>query len=248
LKKIIEEFNIDCIIPGADEELVSVASRILKNPKTIAVIPNVDFIRTCLNKKELMNVLESKSISDLSYYRNKKEIEYPAIVKPIYGRGSREVHVVDNSTQLDGYFKLYNKKFNDVLVQRKVIGEEYTISVIVNNLNKIIGVVPKRVILKRGITRIAVSERNKIIDQVCKDIIKKMNPCGPFNVQLILEKNKAKIFEINPRLSTTSVLTDKAFGNEVELYIKYFDVSKVKINTKMKSNIYLFRYEENLFV
>ena len=72
------------------------------------------------------------------------------MVKPIYGRGSREMHITKNARELDGYFKLYNKKFNDVVAQPYIGGDEYTVSVIANNLNKIIGIVPKKIILKRN--------------------------------------------------------------------------------------------------
>ncbi len=248
LKNLVKKYGIEWIVPGADEELEKVAAFTTANESVNAVVPNIEFIKTCLNKKLLMDVLNDKDLSDLQYYKSVSKIKYPVIVKPIFGRGSRGVHVVENPSQLKGYLKLYNKKFKDVLVQRKVEGEEYTVSVIVNNLNKMIGIVPKRVILKRGITRIAVSERNNVINKVCEEITRKMNPCGPFNVQLILEKGKAKIFEINPRLSTTSVLTDKAFGNEVELFIKYFNKTKINLKRELKKDIYLYRYEENVFV
>jgi carbamoyl-phosphate synthase large subunit len=248
IKALIEKWNIDCVVPGTNKELEPLIQVLKENPSLLMVMPSADFINLCLNKKKLMEELATAGISFLSPYAKKETVHYPAIVKPIYGEGSRQFHIIKTALQLEGYLGLYEKEFNDVLVQPYIEGTEYTISVIVNNLNKIIGVVPKKIIEKRGITRAAVSEQNELIHKLCEDIVTKYNPRGPFNVQLKLWEGKAYIFEINPRLSTTSVLSDKAFGNEVELYLKYYDADEIKDPPELKSGVYLYRYEENIFV
>lgn len=247
VSRLIEKNKIDCIVPGADEELIKVARLCEQKRKILSIIPSAEFIGVCLNKKRLMGVLLEENISDLSYFKEIIKVQYPAIVKPVYGRGSRGVYRIDNKSQLEGYLKLYQKKFEDIIAQPFIFGDEYTVSVIVNNLNKIIGIVSKKVIYKRGITRAAVTVENSFIEETCCSIVEKMNPQGPFNVQLIMNGGKIYIFEINPRLSTTSVLTDKAFGNEVDLYIKNYNISNIKKNNKIKQNIFLYRYEENIF-
>lgn len=247
VKSLIKKWRIDYIVPGADEELVS-SCQISAQGGPIVILPNNRrFIELCLNKKKLMEVLNKLKISHLLPYKKLSVVRYPALVKPNYGRGSRAVHIVNSARELRGYLSLYKKRFSQVLVQKYIEGEEYTVSVIVNNLNNIIGIVPKRVILKRGITRVAVSEVSLLIDRVCEKIVKKLKPCGPFNVQLKLFKGNIYVFEINPRLSTTSVLTDRAFGNEVELFIKYFNKREIKSPPVLKKNVFLYRYEENVF-
>lgn len=248
LKKIITKWNLDCIVPGADEELLPVSK--LRDDGVIrhAIVPDVEFIRTCLNKKELMKQLALHDISTLLPYQKKSQVKYPAIVKPVYGRGSRGVHTVHSASELAGYLKLYKKVFDEVLVQPYIAGVEYTVSVIVNDKNQLIGVVPKKVIEKRGITRAAIAVKNLIIERACKKIVRAMNPCGLFNAQLKLLNNRVYIFEINPRLSTTLVLTDQAFGNEVLLQIENAGKHKISPVPKMKSNITLYRYEENVFI
>jgi carbamoyl-phosphate synthase large subunit len=244
---IVKKHRVDLIVPGADEELEGVSELLLESSHLSAVIPSSAFIRLCLNKKDLMAALDKEGISKLLPFVSPTAVKYPAIAKPIYGRGSKAVHILSGARNLEGYLKLYGKPFSDVLVQPFVDGDEYTVSVIVNDLNKLIGIVPKRVISKRGITRSAVSESNKTIEAMCRKIIDRFEPSGPFNVQLKLRAGKAFIFEINPRLSTTSVLTEKAFGNEAELYFKYLGDSRVPAPRKIKEGVYLYRYEENVF-
>lgn len=246
LNSLVQKWHIDCIVPGADEELLKTSRLCQLHPPLSAVIPSPEFIATCLDKKTSMELLAKSKISFLSPFK-RYQIHYPAIVKPIFGRGSRQVHKITTSKQLTGYLNLYNQKFNQVLVHPYIGGTEYTVSVIVNNLNQLIGIVPKKIILKQGITIAAVVEKNQLIDQTCKKIITKFRPHGPFNVQLKVYRHKVYIFEINPRLSTTSVLTDKAFGNEIELYLRHFNQSKIVNPPHLKSGVYLYRYYENVF-
>jgi carbamoyl-phosphate synthase large subunit len=194
-----------------------------------------------------MEKLARAGISELLPYKDIQNIKYPVMAKPVFGRGSRAAHKIENQKQMEGYLNLYGKDFGSVLVQPFVGGDEYTVSVIVNNLNEIIGIVPKKIILKRGITRAAVTEKNQLIENACREIVETLRPAGPFNVQLKLEQGRVFIFEINPRLSTTSVQTNEAFGNEIELYIKYFDSKEIKDPPTMKEGVSLFRYEENFF-
>lgn len=248
IKSLIKKWKLDVAVPGAEEELIPFQKIGSESGRLMVVMPNnPGFVELCLNKSRLMEILDDTGISSLLPYKNKKDVRYPAFAKPNNGRGSRETHVIRNLKELNGYLDLYSRKFSQVLFQEYIKGTEYTVSVIVNNLNKIIGIVPKKIINKRGITRAAVSVRSPMIDQVCKKIVKELEPCGPFNVQLKIFNNKIHIFEINPRLSTTSVLTDKAFGNEIDLFVKYYDKQEIKNPPALKENIYLYRYEENLF-
>jgi len=248
IRTLIDKWNIDCVVPGTNRELPAFIEVLRENPSLLMVMPSSDFINLCLNKKTLMAQLAADNISFLRPYAKKEDAQYPAIMKPISGEGSRQLHMVRTPEQLEAYLTLYEKEFGDVLVQPYIDGVEYTVSVVVNNRNKLIGIVPKRVIEKKGITRAAVSEHHEGIEKVCADIVEKYNPRGPFNAQLKFFEGKVYIFEINPRLSTTSVLSDKAFGNEVELYVKYYDADDISDPPLLKEGILLYRYDANLFV
>jgi len=246
IRALAEKWDIDYIVPGADEELLPLAS-LHEKGVVRCVIPTKEFIEMCLNKKTLMHSLHEHGISSLLPFEDREDIHYPVIVKPIYGRGSREVHRVETADQIDGYQKLYKKKPSDILIQPYIEGTEYTVSVIVNNHNRIIGIVPKRIIEKRGITRAAITEKNVSIEDTCTRIVEQFHPQGPFNAQLVMKENVCFIFEINPRLSTTAVLTERSFGNEIELYIEHNDQKELSNLPTMKENILMLRYEEHYF-
>ena len=93
----------------------------------------------------------------------------------------------------------------------------------------------------------AISKYNEKINDVCKKIIKELKPCGLFNVQLQFYENTPYVFEINPRLSTTSVLTERVFGNEIELFLNNFDKENITPNFKFEENIIMSRYEKVVY-
>lgn len=246
LRALIREWDLDIIVPGTDEELLP-CDALRQEGICACVLPQHDFMKLCLHKKRLMRSLQEKGISNLLPFETEESVSYPAFAKPIFGRGSRQAHQLDSPEQLRGYLQLYRRSFPDVLVQPYVDGTEYTVSVIVNNRNAILGIVPKRIIEKCGITLSAITEKSDVISHCCDQVVRELEPCGPFNVQLKIRDGIPYIFEINPRLSTTAVLTEKAFGNEIDLYIRYYDQRKPLGLPTLLEGVRLIRHYAHLF-
>jgi len=247
VKKIIKEEKPDFYVPLIDEEITWAC---MVHDKTIC--PTKDFCKACLNKEDLMQYLRDLKISVVKTWVgdgsaiDKYPVEYPCIVKPVTGRGSRGVRKIFNKAQYLGYLVLECKQPLTVMRQEYLEGDEYTISVVVNNKNQLMAIVPKRIIEKKGITIRAVTEKNGAIHGVCEEIVNKMNPCGPFNVQLRVVDGIPKIFEINPRLSTTSILTTEAGVNEIDLCIKYWDADSTPY-FQFKEGLHIYRRWESIF-
>ena len=220
IKKIINKHSIKVIVSVVDEELQNILS--LKKQNLILLQPNLLFTKMSLDKLRLCTALFKKKINKFKTYKLKNyrgEFGYPIILKPRVGRGSRGVHTIKNEKE----YKIILKKNldkNNIIVQKKTAGDEYTVSVIVNNKNNDYKVVPKKIILKKSFTRKAITEKNDYVIKKCKNVIKSFNPSGPFNVQCIANKKNVEIFEINPRLSTSSTLTSAAGINEINTLVK----------------------------
>lgn len=248
ISKIILDNNIDFYVPGIDEEIIK-AIKISEKLGIKVLSPSEEFVSLCLNKFHLMEVLAEKNISTIKtkymhLYNN--EFNYPIFLKPNIGRGSRGIRKIDNKEEKEAYFILEQYKKNEVLVQPYIGGVEYTVSVTVNNLNKIIAIVPKLVFTKEGITRHAQSIKNDLIIEKCKEIVEKLKPCGSFNVQLKFLNNEIFIFEINPRFSTTLVLSVASGVNEIDLAIQNYDKNDVEYISDF-NEVKLIRRWENLF-
>jgi len=254
LDKIIKKEKVDIIIPGIDEELLSVKQYFKNVDSPKVLLPEENFIKLCLDKWELMNALDKNKIPCPKTYLlgSFKKVPlklFPCIVKPITGRGSRGFQYLKNNKDLEFYLSSNPYKKKDLLLQEFVEGTEYTISVVVSQKGKVLSVVPKEVILKKGITQIAVTRFNKKIVETCKKIQEMFKANGPFNVQLIIDKknNVPKIFEINPRFSTTLVLTTAAGVNEVGLLIGDLLGEKI-FAPKFKKNLVMIRYPEQIYI
>ena len=224
VKTIIKDENVDVFIPLIDEEILK--SYQLKNVKVL--LPRYEFSKMCLDKWELYRAFKENGLpipetQTIGAFENVTDIctDYSIIIKPRFGRGSRDVYEIKSMEEFVEEYLAYKTltRLPDykIICQQKLSGTEYTVSVVVNNHNDLIAVVPKEIIQKRGITISAITKRNEAIERLCYAICDKLKPCGSFNVQLIIQDGVPYVFEINPRFSTTIALTMEAGINEIEL-------------------------------
>ena len=220
---IIKKEKVDIFVPLVDMELLK--SYKLKNlfPGLKILLPEHSFTKTVLDKWWMIRELKKNAIpcpNSFLYKSLPLGLKYPLIAKPRVGCGSRNVMEVMSKKHLNSYKALTCLPPEKILVQEKIIGKEFTVSVVANSHGEVLTVVPKEVIQKRGITIIAVTRDNCEIQKICVDIQHKLKANGPFNVQLILGKDGVpKVFEINPRYSTTIALTMAAGINEIDLLV-----------------------------
>ena len=251
IESVIKKHNIDFYIPLIDEEIV-LAINIAKIFNNIVVIaPNLNFTELCLNKLDLMKSLKSLGISNiysLSGIDYNRQIDFPLFVKPNTGRGSRGARKIISFEQLEAYYILEGYGKQETLIQPFVDGVEYTVGVLINSYNNIISISSKRIIEKKGITQIAITENNILIDKVVEQIVEKMKPCGPINIQLILTNNGViKIFEINPRFSTTTILEYEGGIDLITKYIQFYNSEYYEQPLRPNINLTLHRRWENIF-
>ncbi|MDP3467529.1 MAG: ATP-grasp domain-containing protein [Daejeonella sp.] len=251
IKELIENLKIDFYIPLIDEEIVE-AKRNIEDFGDVKVIsPAADFSELCLNKFVLMQRLKEANISDVISYTGdfyNSELGFPIFIKPISGRGSRGIMKIKDADQLDAYYKLEGYTPEEILIQPMLTGVEYTVGALTNNRNDLLSISSKRIIKKKGITQIAITENNQAIDQIVKKIVEEFKPCGPFNVQLILTPSgDIKVFEINPRFSTTTIMEIEGGADPIRAYLEYFDKDYKGPFKSPVENMYLHRRWENIF-
>ena len=251
LKEICYKENVDAIIPLVDEELEK-ACELEKDGITV-LLPKKNFISKCLDKYILMKELKKNGIAVPNTQLatdDLKNIQYPIIVKPRTGRGSRGVVYISSKEKLDAYITDYKGNLEDLLLQEYIDGTEYTVSVVVWRDSEVQAVIPKEIIYKKGITRMAITRRNKKIDQLCRVVQQCLRADGPFNVQLRLnDKGDPYIFEINPRFSTSISLTIAAGIDEINLLLEQALFGyKPKSRDDWKEGIVLLRHTTDKFI
>jgi len=217
LREICRAERVDVVLPLVDEELV--AASYLEDDGIAVVLPRRPFVEMCLDKFVLMQRLHEHGF-DVPATRLASEgvgdLSFPLVAKPRSGRGSRGVAVVSTPEALSLHLEAVGVAADAMILQEHVDGTEFTVSVVVGRSGHTLAVVPKEIIVKRGITQLAVTRRDPAINDYCRRLQTVFGADGPFNVQLRVDARTGmpRPFEINPRFSTTVSLTVAAGVDE----------------------------------
>lgn len=217
----------DFVIPLVDEEIPKVHALVKGElaGHTRVLAPTPAFCDLSLDKWRMACAMEEVGLSTAHTVLASEvpaSFPFPAIVKPRSGRGSRGVATVRERAELDAYLACTSKPASHFVLQALLLGREFTTSVVAGLDGTLLAVVPKEAVEKRGITQVGVTRRVPAIDALCSDMQSKLEANGPFNVQLILgEDGVPRVFEVNPRYSTTVALTLAAGIDEVDVVMRH---------------------------
>ena len=223
--RILEAERPDFVVTSVDEE-IPVFQRLVEErfPAVRLVGPTPAFTRVAQDKWLCTRALEQIGVpvprtwlaSDCA------DAVLPAVVKPRTGRGSREVAYAETQEALQDILASLARDADQYIVQERIGGTEFTVSSVVALGGPLLAVVPKEVLVKRGITQSGITRRVPAIDDVCARIQEGMRADGPFNVQLMLGPDGVPyVFEINPRYSTTVSLTLASGVDEVGAILRH---------------------------
>lgn len=250
IHELIVSSGISVYLPLIDEEILLAHEIAKKHPGMILISPEPGFCELAMRKDLLMKKLEELKISSiLSVTGDKfKWSGQPVFVKPISGRGSRGIKKISSEEEMKAYYVLEKYAEKDILVQEYIQGDEYTVGVLTNKSDDILYISSRKILKKKGITIRAVTENNPLIDAAIVKINRHLKPKGPLNIQLYLtEDNDVKIFEINPRFSTSTIMSYEAGIDEIGLYLKYEEKSFEQEPVRPSENLILHRRWENVF-
>lgn len=188
----------------------------------VVIVSEPDVIEICRDKWRLYQFLKQHDfytkrtfikMSDVYQSVNKRESEFPLILKPRWGMGSIGVHQANSSDELESFYKIILKKISDsylkyestdrpdtVIIQEKCEGDEYNLDVI-NDLNKNYQttVVKRKIRMRCGETDCALTVNNKRLEELGEKISKTLKHVGNLDVDLIFENNKPYIIDMNAR-------------------------------------------------
>ena len=203
--------SIDVLVPGVDEELLALSRSAEALLPTQVMIPPTEFIETMLDKWLFFEALQASDIATpLTVKLDQCDDwdDFPLIVKPRHGRGSRGVSVIDNRDGLMHCRGALGIRASDYVVQQKLDGVEFTVQVFSNREGDLKAVIPARIALKRGVTISCETDPVPAVIALCEAIHSRFEVSGCYNVQGMLGDTGTFVpFEINPRVSTTLCLS-----------------------------------------
>jgi carbamoyl-phosphate synthase large subunit len=207
--RLAEELRLDVIVPGVDEELPALAAAAPRS-RAAMLLPDLPFVTTMLDK---LHAAETMAAAGLDVPRTvpfarAHELRFPIVAKPRWGRGSRGVMQLADPGQLSAYLALAgNPDPSRFIAQEYVPGQEFTVVVAADRAGRLAGVVPIKVLLKRGITIRAETCAAPAIVDYAKRFQMYFKARGLYNIQCMLTADGRVLpFEINPRISTTFCL------------------------------------------
>ena len=251
MKDVIDEHDVDVVVPTVDEELTELGAL----PEDVPVVaPRPVVVEMALDKYETHQRLAEAGHSVPRTWLASEaaaipEDAYPLIRKPRKGRGSRGIERVETPADLDGALEGAERPADGVLLQELVEGTEFTTSIVATGDDRLLGVVPKEAMEKEGSTVKGVTRSQPAVREACRDIAGTLSPAGPMNVQqIVADDGTPYTIEINPRFSSTACLTVKAGVNELDLLIRDALGEPVSGPDDYESGVYFLRYDNHVFV
>lgn len=152
--------------------------------------------------------------------------EYPMIVKPIVGTGSKDTHKVNTPEELNFYLK------RDMFYEEFIDGIEYTVDGVSDFDGNVIACLPRiRLEKKGGLATKCVTEKNDELVGLVKRLVEKMKLVGVWNVQCIKRDGKYYFIDINNRFPSGGMPLATASGMNIpEILINILKGKKVTPN------------------
>src|SRR5262249_33737071 len=142
-----------------------------------------------------------------------EEVGFPLVVKPRRGARSVGVRIVHSRAELE---RALEGQAN-VIIQECVgtPDEEYTAGTLTFDGRCNASIVMRRE-LRDGNTYRAFADQYPELNRAVRVLAERLGPEGPANFQFRLDRDRAKVFEINARFSGTTPLRALVGFNEVE--------------------------------
>ena len=223
-----------------DEELPKVAEAV-DNFKCKVFVSPPKTIELCLDKFKTFKALSRaglpapKTVTFELGIRGLHGFNFPLIVKPRTGRGSRNVFKIVSDRELEAVSHLLRNR--KLLIQEYVEGPEYTVDVLADEESELVACVPReRVRIREGLTFVGRTVKDSRFEELAAKLAKALNLKYIFNFQC--RGFELKITEVNPRPSGTLILSTMAGVNMPEILVK----------GELKPGAYLGKFKENLWL
>ncbi len=208
LAEAVKRFKVDVVVCTVGEELMVLNGREAELSGAAIWLPPHDAVVTCLDKWRFARVTGLAGVPipptalgdpDGVMLTAVHRIPGPWIVKPRFGRGSRDVYAVDTPGELAWACR----RTPVPIVQTRQTGREFTVDLLTDRQGRLAGAVPRwRLEVKAGIsTKGRTFEDDRVID-VARLTLAAIGLDGAANLQgFVTDDGEIVVVEVNPRFS-----------------------------------------------
>ena len=218
--------DIRVIIPVIDPEIFILSKYVgFFGERGITVVVSSEFVLgVCYNKLNMNDFLAKNgfllvptydSIDEFRKSYQDKTIDFPVIVKPIYGSGSINTQMAFSFEEVVALFK------DGCIIQECIDGEEYGIDIFNNFKGEPIRcVIKKKISMRSGETDKAISVYDEDILRLMSRLAEKLGHIGNLDVDLIKRGKDIYIIDLNPRFGGGYPATHLIGVNLLDVIIK----------------------------
>jgi len=246
--EIIDKEKPNAILSGPEEELLILSKnkKLIEKKGTIMLCPDYEYVKICADKKKTYLLFKDIGIPTPKLF-NDKDIKFPCVIKPRFGRGASNVYIVNDFNELNVFIKKF--KNDEYIIQEYIEGKEYTVDIFSDKEGNIISIVPRiRLNTESGVSVKSKTSYNKEIIDYCKIISKRLKLFGGSCIQCIKNEEGIKFIEINTRFGGGSILSIKADPTIIPNLIRIIKGEKHKPNRGFKEGLLMLRYHSEIFV
>ena len=224
LAETAKRFEVDVVVCTVAEEMLAIAGR-EHEIKTNVWVPTRESIEACLDKLHFADLMVDAHVpvpaTELGAHLQSvawDAVPGPWVVKPRFGRGSRDVYVVDEITELAWACR----RVTDPIVQTRVAGREFTVDLLTDRKGALVGAVPRwRVETKAGISTKGMTFVDNAVVSIAARALRAVGLCGAANLQgFVGADGSVSVIEINPRFSGGLSLSLAAGADFVVEYLR----------------------------
>ena len=182
-------------------------------------LPDAAAVRRCIDKWEFAQVVTAAGLpTPMTSVDGGLDVEGPWVVKPRFGRGSRNVFLLDRRADVEWACR----HVDDALVQTRIGGREFTVDALVDRDGVLAGAVPRwRLETKAGISTKGETFRDDDLVALVGRVLDAVGMRGPANVQgFRTDADELWIIEVNPRFSGGLPLSQAAGADLVGEYVR----------------------------
>ncbi len=248
LLDVASNHGVDAVISTVAEELgvLSDAHPAFEAADVAHWFPSRDAVETCVDKWKFAEVLRGTGIPIPATNRSADGVPGPWIVKPRFGRGSRDVFSVDDPDDLPWVLA----HVPDPIVQTRLQGREFTADGLIDLGGTLVGCVPRwRTETKAGISTKGETFLHDGVNELVHATALAVGLTGPICLQGFLDEDGTLgLVEVNPRFSGGLPLSLAAGCDLVGQYLAAMlgrEIDRTRLTTR--PGVSMLRYFEEVF-
>lgn len=181
------------------------------------MLPTADSVESCIDKWKFAQVMAAAGVPHPTTCLGAPDgVAPPWILKPRFGRGSRDVFVVAEPCEA----AVLARRVEDPIFQHAVSGREFTVDALVTPSGFAGGVARWRLETKAGISTKGETFDDPALLELCASVLDAVGLVGPANVQgFVADDGDVSIIEVNPRFSGGLALSLHSGADLVGAYL-----------------------------